>query len=327
MTQFLCPFYRSNPTRHIGKSSQVKLTKGKYSQIKPPSILAHHPTHNLNLAADHGRRPAQTYSELFRPIQSCSDLIFDSPSGPVTPVSRPATTRFSALPLGVRCSGCPVSTLRALRGSVVNHTSLPLTPCSQTKAIVAYCRFSKIRPVLSPFNLNTRNAGLQTGKSPGIRNLNTQPRTVQTFQNLVNNSFQKFAVQPGASRCISVQRGATCGHLFSLRPQLPKTGCIMCAMKITKNENPNLKSCGDVSTWTFNVETLYHFAFFRVFRGPSLEFGASLELGDWSLELAIRASALFSAIQPCSALFSVKKKIFFSPVASVSSVGSVLNPS
>ena len=52
--------------------------------------------------------------------------------------------------------------------SVVNHHSLTLTPCSQTKAIVANCRRSKIRPKTYTPSLNTCNAGLQTGKSPGI---------------------------------------------------------------------------------------------------------------------------------------------------------------
>ena len=67
--------------------------------------------------------------------------------------------------------------LRALRASVVNPivnlkseivNGLALTPCSQPKAIVANCRFSKIRPKTYTLNLNTRNAGLQTGKSPAI---------------------------------------------------------------------------------------------------------------------------------------------------------------
>jgi len=85
---------------HIGKSSRIKLNIGKYNQLNPPKILPHKPARNpdLNLAADLGRRPARTCSELFRSIQSCSDLIFNSPSGnlnalntPVTPVSRPAS--------------------------------------------------------------------------------------------------------------------------------------------------------------------------------------------------------------------------------------------
>jgi len=50
---------------------------------------------------------------------------------------------------------------------------------------------------------------------------------------------------------------------------------------------------------TLTVETLYHFAFIRVFRGPCLELGTFNSL-----------SALFSAVQPYSALFSVKKNIF-----------------
>ena len=49
-----------------------------------------------------------------------------------------------------------------------NKTSLTLTPCSQTKVIVANCRRSKIQPTTYTLNLNTRNAGLQTGKSPAI---------------------------------------------------------------------------------------------------------------------------------------------------------------
>ena len=64
-------------------STRIKLIKGKYNQLKPPKILPHNPARNpdLNLWFCVGRRPARTCSELFRPIQSCSDLIFYFRSG------------------------------------------------------------------------------------------------------------------------------------------------------------------------------------------------------------------------------------------------------
>ena len=59
------------------------------------------------------------------------------------------------------------------RSKIVNRTSsienrLALTPWSQPTAKVAHCRFSKIRPETYTLNLNTRNAGLETGSLRGL---------------------------------------------------------------------------------------------------------------------------------------------------------------
>jgi hypothetical protein len=135
--------------------------------------------------------------------------------------------------------------LGRLTCSVVNHKSLTLTPCSQTKANVANCRLSKIR----------RNAGLQTGKPirPPSRP-RPRPRFVphaclrffrghQSWLKLGRSMFDVgcsmfrflfqprqeffagFAVQPNASTCIPVQRAAI---LFPLGSLLQKPG-VSCA--------------------------------------------------------------------------------------------------
>jgi hypothetical protein len=245
---------------HKGKSSRIKLNKGNYNQLKPSTFFAHNPTRNpnLNLSFCVGRRPAQTCSELFRPIQSCSDLIFYLRSGnlnaglqtgssgsetltvgrtilgePNLNAAPPMVTnghlrtviltkcpRFSALPLdvqywmssacpdpiGVRCSGPPVSPLRALRGSVVNHNSLTLTPCSQTKAIVANCRRSKIRPKTHTLNLNNRpvRSPSRPRRRPrfsirAIRVIRGQTR--QEFLPKIRGATGRIALHPAATQC------------------------------------------------------------------------------------------------------------------------------
>ena len=95
-----------------------------------------------------------------------------------TPPQQPAATRTNLHLLAALAPTCaeknfcrkiafvvpPSGGVRVLGPSVVNHKSLTLTPWSQTKVNVANCRCSKIRPKTYTLNLNTRNAGLQTGK-------------------------------------------------------------------------------------------------------------------------------------------------------------------
>ena len=58
-------YSRFNP--HIGKSSRIKLTKGKYSQVKPPRILAHNPARNPYLTPS-PVAPMVTYGHLWTVI-------------------------------------------------------------------------------------------------------------------------------------------------------------------------------------------------------------------------------------------------------------------
>ena len=146
----------------------------------------------------------------------------------------------------------PASVLRALRASVVDHR-LALTPCSQTKADVANCRRSKIRP-----KTYTRNAGFQTGKSRAIPasspTLNTQlvaadvsPQPIPSERGqpvrveVRCNTRSDFtgSLQPVAPCCAVLQRVApknfappdlntrpsrTCSELFDAKPRtaIPK---------------------------------------------------------------------------------------------------------
>jgi hypothetical protein len=287
-SRLLTPFKKNSPKPlrgrlfgHIGKSSRIKLNKGKYNQLKPPGFSADplcvplRPLCSKNFSLI--LNASQTCSELFRPIQSCSDLIFSFRSAPVTPVSRPAShqaSRFRSETLTVVRAGPaprvpgepnlnaapPMETYGHLWTVILTkchfsknpepgtpnsepdspphvHHSLTLTPWSQTKANVANCRRSKIRPKTYTLNLNTRNAGLQTGKP----------------------------IRPPS------------------RPRFVLHACL------------------------------------RLFGGPSLELGAYLELGTWSLELSIQPlpySALFSPVQHYSALKF--KFIFFSAVSVLS---------
>jgi len=77
-------------------SSHLKVNIGKYSQLKPLKYFAHDLTHDPNLILRVPLRPScstlnlnlnasRTYSELFGPVQSCSDLIFYSDRPAVPP--------------------------------------------------------------------------------------------------------------------------------------------------------------------------------------------------------------------------------------------------
>ena len=170
---------REEADPHIAKSSRIKLNQGKYSRIKAPQF-------------SRAGRP-QTYSDLIRPVQSCSDLNFILHQAAVLRISSPPSDRKSYIvnrkslslntrsPIGAYChQWSPIVTECYLSENLTSvlrppiscrrppRRRLALTPCSQPKAIVGDCRLSKIRPKTYTLNLNTRNAGLQTGKSRAI---------------------------------------------------------------------------------------------------------------------------------------------------------------
>ena len=136
----------------IGKSSQLKLNKGKYNQLKP---------------SQHREPIVAKCRQLEVSVGNCS-LPRNWPDQTLTPSS------YVVPPLGGLSLRVP------LRPHV--RKSLTLTPWSQPTAKVAYCRCSKIRPVFSPFNLNARNPPSTFGPNRKSyiadrksRNFNTSP--------------------------------------------------------------------------------------------------------------------------------------------------------
>ena len=121
------------------------LTPFKKNSPKPlrhPHNLTRHPNLNLPvppaLTLTYGRQWTLIVAKSNLSKRRPSSLSLNTLRSPASDL-RPPTAVF----------------LRALRASVVDHRSLALTPCSQTKAIVGNCRLSKIRPKTYTLSLNT----------------------------------------------------------------------------------------------------------------------------------------------------------------------------
>ena len=188
-------FHDPNTSPHTRNHTPALTLRPPVSDRRPPTSDPRPPISDPGAAA---RRP-QTCSELFRPVQSCSDLNFILRQAAVLRISSPPSDRKSnivnrkSLSLNARS---PIGAYCHLRTPIVpkcnlskNPTSDPrppisdrrpprsrlaLTPCSQSKAIVGNCRLSKIRPETYTLNLNTRSAGLQTGTFLSLNTLESE---------------------------------------------------------------------------------------------------------------------------------------------------------